>query len=204
MIAFLLILIPLATGLLSFLIREEKTAKAFAFLASLATLAVSLLGLTLMNSESNLQFSAPWMSSLGSSFALKIDGMGQVLCLLTAIAYPLTFLGTWQASPKNANRFFGLMLLAQAGMMGVFLANDALLFYFCWELALIPMYFLASQWGGEKRIAVTFKFFVYTFLGSLLMLIGILYLQSQTPDHSFGLSAFYKLKIPASEQLWLF
>ncbi len=204
MIAFLLILIPLATGLLSFLIREEKTAKAFAFLASLATLAVSLLGLTLMNSESNLQFIAPWMSSLGSSFALKIDGMGQVLCLLTAIAYPLTFLGTWQASPKNANRFFGLMLLAQAGMMGVFLANDALLFYFCWELALIPMYFLASQWGGEKRIAVTFKFFVYTFLGSLLMLIGILYLQSQTPDHSFGLSAFYKLKIPASEQLWLF
>ena len=197
MIAFLLILIPLATGLLSFLIREEKTAKAFAFLASLATLAVSLLGLTLMNSESNLQFIAPWMSSLGSSFALKIDGMGQVLCLLTAIAYPLT-------SPKNANRFFGLMLLAQAGMMGVFLANDALLFYFCWELALIPMYFLASQWGGEKRIAVTFKFFVYTFLGSLLMLIGILYLQSQTPDHSFGLSAFYKLKIPASEQLWLF
>lgn len=103
-----------------------------------------------MNSESNLQFSAPWMSSLGSSFALKIDGMGQVLCLLTAIAYPLTFLGTAEASPKNANRFFGLMLLAQAGMMGVFLANDALLFYFCWELALIPMYFLPPSGVGKS------------------------------------------------------
>ena len=204
MIAFLLILIPLATGLLTFLIREEKTAKGFAFFASLATLAVSLLGITQMNTESHLNFSAPWMSSLGSSFTLKLDGMGQVLCLLTAVAYPLTFLGTWQAAPKKAHRFFALMLLAQAGMMGVFLAADALLFYFCWELALIPMYFLASQWGGEKRIAVTFKFFVYTFLGSVLMLIGILYLQSQTTDHSFGISAFYKLQIPANDQLWLF
>lgn len=204
MIAFLLILIPLATGLLTFLIKEEKTAKGFAFFASLATLAVSLLGITQMNTESHLNFSAPWMNSLGSSFTLKIDGMGQVLCLLTAVAYPLTFLGTWQAAPKKANRFFALMLLAQAGMMGVFLAADALLFYFCWELALIPMYFLASQWGGEKRIAVTFKFFVYTFLGSVLMLIGILYLQSQTPDHSFSISSFYTLQIPANDQLWLF
>ena len=204
MIAFLLILIPLATGLLTFLIREEKTAKGLAFFASLATLAVSLLGITQMNTASHLNFSAPWMSSLGSSFTLKLDGMGQVLCLLTAVAYPLTFLGTWQAAPKKAHRFFALMLLAQAGMMGVFLAADALLFYFCWELALIPMYFLASQWGGEKRIAVTFKFFVYTFLGSVLMLIGILYLQSQTTDHSFGISAFYKLQIPANDQLWLF
>ena len=67
------------------------------------------------------------------------------------------------------------MLLSQAGLMGVFLAMDALLFYFFWELALIPVYFLCSQWGGEKRIAVTFKFFIYTFVGSLLMLIGILY-----------------------------
>ena len=204
MIAFLLILIPLATGLLTFLIREEKAAKGFAFFASLATLAVSILGLTLMKTGNNLNFSSPWMSSLGSSFTLQLDGMGQVLCLLTAIAYPLTFLGTWKATQKKANQFFALMLLAQAGMMGVFLAADALLFYFFWELALIPMYFLASQWGGEKRIAVTFKFFVYTFLGSVLMLIGILYIQSHTADHSFSLSSFYKAQLPANDQLWLF
>ncbi len=204
MIAFLLILIPLATGLLSFLIKEEKTAKAFAFLSSLATLAVSILGLTLMKTGSNLNFSAPWMSSLGSSFTLRLDGVGQVLCLLTAVAYPLVLLGTWQASYKRAQQFFGLMLLAQAGMMGVFLAADALLFYFFWELALIPMYFLSSIWGGERRIPVTFKFFVYTFAGSVLMLIGIIYLQAQTADQSFSLTSFYKLELSGKEQSWVF
>ena len=87
------------------------------------------------------------------------------------------------------------MLLSQTGLLGVFLAGDALLFYFFWELALIPVYFLASQWGGEKRIAATFKFFIYTFLGSLMMLIGIMYIYFHTPDHSFALSAFYQAHI---------
>jgi len=98
------------------------------------------------------------------------------------------------------------MLLSQAGLLGVFLAADALLFYFFWELALIPVYFLASMWGGEKRIAATFKFFIYTFLGSLMMLIGILYIYFHTKDHSFALSAFYNahLLISAEAQTWLF
>jgi NADH-quinone oxidoreductase subunit M len=90
--------------------------------------------------------------------------------------------------------------------MGVFLAMDALLFYFFWELALIPVYFLCSQWGGDKRIAVTFKFFVYTFLGSLLMLIGILYVYAQTPDHSFSIESFYETgaSLASNTQSWLF
>ena len=121
--------------------------------------------------------------------------MGQLLCLLTAISYPLVFLGSWNASYKKPNNFFALMLLAQAGLMGVFLATDALVFYFFWELALIPMYFLSSQWGGEKRIPVTFKFFIYTFVGSVLMLIGILYIQSKTVSHSFSLNAFYVVEL---------
>ncbi len=88
--------------------------------------------------------------------------------------------------------------------MGVFVAFDALLFYFFWELALIPAYFLCSQWGGERRIAVTFKFFIYTFIGSLFMLLGLIYLYSRTPDQSFALESFYKLSLSTSEQLWLF
>lgn len=76
--------------------------------------------------------------------------------------------------------FYGLMLLSQAGLMGVFLSTDALLFYFFWELALIPVYFLCSKWGGERRIQVTFKFFVYTFVGSLMMLSALIYLSLQT------------------------
>ena len=98
------------------------------------------------------------------------------------------------------------MLLSQAGLMGVFLAMDALLFYFFWELALIPIYFLCSQWGGEKRIAVTFKFFIYTFVGSLLMLIGILYVYAQSQDQSFSIESFYKTgaALAQKEQSWLF
>ena len=90
--------------------------------------------------------------------------------------------------------------------MGVFVSVDALLFYFFWELALIPVYFLSSIWGGEKRIQATFKFFIYTFAGSLLMLIGIIYLYLHTSDHSFSLSSFYNLRtaIAAKDQAWLF
>ena len=96
------------------------------------------------------------------------------------------------------------MLLTQAGLMGVFTATDALLFYFFWELALIPVYFLCSGWGHERRIPVTFKFFIYTFTASVVMLVGILYLYFQTPDRSFSMQSFYALKLAADTQSWLF
>src|SRR5690606_17057344 len=143
---------------------------------------------------------APWLGSIGSSFSVSLDGMGQILCLLTALSYSIIFTATWHTPFKKANNFFALMLLTQAGLMGVFLAMDALLFYFFWQLALIPIYFLCSQWGGERRIAVTFKFFVYTFLGSLLMLVGILYLYTKTPGHSFAIDDFYNITLPNSQQ----
>ena len=190
MIPVLLILIPLLAGIVSFFTGNEKTARTWALLASLITLLVSILGLTILKDPSNLAFQASWLGSLGSSFSVKLDGMGQILCLLTAVSYPIIFISTWHTPFKKANNFFGLMLLAQAGLMGVFLSMDALLFYFFWELALIPVYFLCSQWGGERRIAVTFKFFIYTFIGSLLMLVGILYLYSQTPGSSFAIADF--------------
>jgi NADH-quinone oxidoreductase subunit M len=165
-----------------------------------------LLGLSFLKEEKFLQHTSEWMGALGSSFSVKLDGMGQILCLLTAVSYPIIFLATWKSNYKKANNFFALMLLAQAGLMGVFVSMDALLFYFFWELALIPMYFLCSQWGGEKRIQVTFKFFIYTFVGSVLMLVGIIYLNNQTPDHSFSIESFYKLGLSLSpkSQNWLF
>ena len=206
MISVLLILIPLLTGLAAFFFKNEKAVRSWALFSSIAVLVVSLLGLTVLNDAKNLAHQSAWMSTLGSSFSVKLDGMGQMLCLLNAVAFPLIFLSTWNSSYKKANNFFALMLLSQAGMMGVFLAMDALLFYFFWELALIPVYFLCSQWGGEKRIAVTFKFFIYTFVGSLLMLIGILYVYAQTPDHSFSIESFYKTgaALQGKDQTWLF
>ena len=203
MIVLLLILIPLVGGFISFFLKGDKIARAWALIISLITLAVSIFGLT-TKAPGDLFFSASWMGSLGSNFTIRLDGMSQVLCLLTAVAYPLIFIATWKTNYKSTHNFFALMLLTQAGLMGVFTAMDALLFYFFWELALIPIYFLCSQWGGERRIQVTFKFFVYTFTGSVLMLIGLLYLYFQTPDHSFAIESFYRLSLPDSTQSWLF
>ena len=165
MIALFLFLVPLVGGLLSFVLKNDKAVRGWAFLLSLITLAIAIGGNTVTKNSASLSFSAGWLGSLGSSFSLRLDGLSQLLCLLTAVAYPIIFLSTWWSSYRKPNNFFGLMLLTQAGMIGVFLATDALLFYFFWELALVPAYFLCSGWGGERRIAVTFKFFIYTFLG---------------------------------------
>ncbi len=204
MIPVLLILIPILSGLVSFFLKNEKTVRSWALFSSIVTLSVSILGLTVLNSTAYLEHQSAWMSLLGSSFSVKLDGMGQLLCLLSAVAFPMIFLSTWKSKYKNPHQFFALMLLAQAGMMGVFLSMDALLFYFFWELALIPVYFLCSIWGGEKRIPVTFKFFIYTFLGSVLMLVALIYIQAQTGKQSFDIAEFYKVSLSISEQSWLF
>lgn len=204
MIPVLLILIPLLTGLAAFFFKNEKAVRSWALFSSIITLAISLLGLTVLKEAKYLSFQCDWMGNLGSSFSVSIDGLGKILSLLTAVAYPLILISTWHSSYKKANNFFALMLLAQAGLMGVFLSMDALLFYFFWELALIPVYFLCSQWGGEKRIQVTFKFFVYTFVGSLLMLVGLLYIYAHTKDHSFDIQAFYSATLSEKQQNGVF
>ncbi len=205
MIALFLILIPLVAGILGFFLRDSLS-RGWSLFAALLTVAVSLIGATLTKGDPQLGLSVEWVPSLNSHFSIALDGMGQILCLLTAVSFPIIFIATWKDQYKNAKNFFALMLLSQAGLMGVFLATDALVFYFFWELALIPVYFLASQWGGEKRIPATFKFFVYTFAGSLLMLAGLIYMGFHTKGQSFSLQAFYSLKntLNASDQSWLF
>lgn len=204
MIPVLLIVVPLLSGLLTFFIKNEQSSRLWSLFASLITLVISIAGLTIYKGQNYLGATYDWMPLLGSSFAVSMDGMGQLLCLLTAIAFPLVFLSTYRNSYPQANRFYALMLLSQAGLIGVFVAVDGLLFYFFWELALIPAYFLCSKWGGEKRIAVTFKFFIYTFIGSLLMLVGIIYVYTHTPDQSFALQSFYRAQLSTNEQTWLF
>jgi NADH-quinone oxidoreductase subunit M len=204
MIVLLLFLVPLIGGLLSFFIKNDKAVRLWSLLVSLVILFLSVASNTSVKSADQLSFSAPWMGSLGSSFSLKLDGLSQILTLLTAISYPVIFIATWRTQYKRSNNFFALMLLTQAGLMGVFTATDALLFYFFWELALIPVYFLCSIWGGERRIPVTFKFFIYTFTASVVMLVAILYIYFQTPDHSFSIQSFYALKLSEKTQGWLF
>ncbi len=208
MIPVLLIVIPLLSGLAGFFLRDAARARGWSLLSSLVTLAVSLWGLSLDKGSPMLHTSVAWLPDLGSRFSVGLDGLSTILSLLTAVCFPLIFIATWRDQYRGAKtwNFYALMLLSQAGLMGVFLATDALLFYFFWELALIPVYFLCSQWGGERRIAVTFKFFVYTFVGSLLMLIGLIWIYSHTPDHSFSMQSFYAMrsKIPTKDQMWLF
>lgn len=203
MIPVLLILIPLVTGLAAFFLKESGIVKKWALLSSLISLAVAVGGV-FFYSQNQLAFDTAWLPNLGSRFSLQMDGMGKMLCLLTAVSFPLVFTATYKNTYKNSANFYALMLLTQAGLTGVFVAADALLFYFFWELALVPVYFLCSFWGGEKRIAVTFKFFIYTFIGSLLMLVGILYLYFQTTDHSFALQSFYHIRLEAQPQAFVF
>jgi NADH-quinone oxidoreductase subunit M len=203
MIAVLLILIPLIGGLALFAVKNAGSARGLALFTSVGVLVISLLGLTVMKSPADLNCDLPWIQMLNSRFHVGLDGMGQLLCLLTAISFPLIFIATWKNIYKEGNRFYALMLLSQAGLMGVFLAMDALLFYFFWELALIPVYFLSSIWGGEKRIAATFKFFVYTFAGSLIMLVGIIFIYFQA-QQSFDLHNWYNLKLTPNTQNGLF
>lgn len=202
MYSLLLILIPIVAGVVTFFLKDEKAAKGFSLLTAIATLAVSLCSLC---SKTQLAYNADWIPSLNAHFSLSLDGMSKMLCLLNSISLPIIFTSIYHSNYKNSNQFYALMLLMQAGIMGVFLANDALLFYFFWELALIPAYFLCSIWGGEKRIQVTFKFFIYTFVGSLLMLLGLIYLYLQTQGiHSFAYADFLQLHLSGKQQASVF
>lgn len=206
MIPVLLILLPLLTGVIGFFVKEDNAAKGWALLSSVLTLTIAIAGIYFYPAAQQ-SFDSAWLPALGSRFTLSMDGMSKMLVLLTAVSFPLIFLATYKNSYKSSGAFYGLMLLTQAGLMGVFVANDALLFYFFWELALIPVYFLCSNWGGEKRVAVTFKFFIYTFIGSLMMLAGILYLYFQTADQSFAWQSFYNVQLQPAQQsfvFWLF
>lgn len=184
MILLLLILVPLLSGLIGFFV-GNKAAKGWAFVTSLLTLGLAVYATCGLCSATEITYSQNWIASLGARLSLSGTNMSLMLTLLTAIVFPVIYIAQWNKPVEDAAKFFGLMALSQTGLMGVFLANDLLLFYFFWELALIPVYFLCSIWGGEKRIPVTFKFFVYTFLGSLLMLAGIIYLYLQTPNRTF-------------------
>lgn len=202
MISLSLVLIPAICGLLVLLLNGQS-ARILSMLSALVTMAISLAAV-FSKDAGLLHFDANWLPDLGSRITLEADGMSKMLCLLTGIALPLIFSATWHQNEAEKKHFHGLMLLTQAGLMGVFLSMDCLLFYFFWELALIPAYFLCSLAGGEKRIRIVFKFFVYTFLGSLLLLVGILVLYFKTTDHSFAWNSFKHVTLTNNEQSFIF
>jgi len=156
---------------------------------------------------------AKWIS-IGDYFQMNynlgVDGISLWLVLLTTFIMPIAVLSTWKAVEKNTKGFMALLLLIETAMLGAFVALDLFLFYVFWELMLIPMYFLIGIWGGKKRIYSAIKFFIYTAVGSLLMLVAIIFvyyyaLKSGVPfEQGFSVSHFYQLNIPAQYQTWLF
>ncbi|MCF8406576.1 MAG: NADH-quinone oxidoreductase subunit M [Chitinophagaceae bacterium] len=198
LISFLLL--PILTAIVLLFVKKDTMASSIAIGASIATLALAVFA----SFNTVDAFDMAWLPSLNSRFTLQVDGLAKILILLTAISLPAILISTANNEYKQKNIFLSLLLFTQAGLMGVFLAGDALLFYFFWELALIPVYFLCSIWGGEKRIAITFKFFIYTFLGSLFMLIGILFLNAHTAEHSFSIQSFIQANLTNGQKITAF
>jgi NADH-quinone oxidoreductase subunit M len=157
------------------------------------------------DSQSQFGFDYPWIASLGIRFSGGIDGISILLVLLTGLLVPLIILSAFRQNYSRPSVFYALILFMQAALMGVFTARDAFLFYFFFEAALIPVYFLAAMWGGANRVSVTFKFFIYTIFGSLFMLVALVYLYYQTPvPHSATITDFYNLNLSPSAQSWVF
>ncbi len=203
MILLLLILIPLLTGLLCFAARGA--AKGVALAGSLATLVLAAYAATSARVLGAPDFDVSWIPQLGARLILHADPASTVLSLLTGLVFTVIVVSSWNKPIDRPHNFWGLMMLSAAGLMGVFLAYDALMFYFFWELALVPVYFLCSGWGGERRIPVTFKFFVYTFAGSLLMLAGIIFLSIKAGgQYSWPAITEAGTRLDGGTQSWLF
>jgi NADH-quinone oxidoreductase subunit M len=182
MLVGLLIIVPLIASLLVFF-TKGNTSRTVALGLSVVEFILSLVVLFQYKhnpDSANLALNCPWVESLGIHFAVSIDALSMLMVLLTTFLIPLIILSSFNTSYEKPNSFYGLILLMQMALVGVFTANDGFLFYVFWELALIPIYFICLLWGGENRGRITFKFFVYTLFGSLFMLVGLIYLYNHT------------------------
>jgi len=151
---------------------------------------------------------AEWIPMWGIRFTLGLDGIALMMILLTTFIMPLCVLGSWTSVKMKVNTFFALMLILTSGMLGVFMARDLFLFYVMWEVMLVPMYFIIGIWGGARRLYASIKFFIYTMLPSLLMLVAILWLgvhagSGGTPNFSYD-NLLAHTSIEPRTALWLF
>lgn len=201
----ILLFLPVVAALVVLFIKGEA-AKYAALTFAVAELVVAGVFLSKFVPDASTQFSisAPWIPKAGIYFTAGIDGISMIMVILTTLLVPLIILSTFKNQYKSAHVFYALILFMQAGLLTVFTALDGFLFYVGWEVALIPIYFICAMWGGENRIKVNIKFFIYTFAGSLFMLLGIIYLHMQDPASTYDLGHFYDLKLDAHHQSWIF
>ncbi|MEO8909352.1 MAG: NADH-quinone oxidoreductase subunit M [Gemmatimonadaceae bacterium] len=216
-----LLIIPLAGAILILLLPakaqsgggvENPVVRQVAFWLFLIEFIVSL-GLWWSYNPADMGWQASidmaWIPTWGVRFTLGIDGIALMMVLLTTFIMPLAVLGSWTSIRTKVRSYYALLLILTSGMLGVFLARDLFLFYVMWEVMLVPMYFIIGIWGGERRIYASLKFFIYTTLPSLLMLVAIIYLglhvrtASGAPDFSYD-HLLAVTSIPDRTALWLF
>jgi NADH-quinone oxidoreductase subunit M len=188
-----------------------RLAKYVALGASLVELAISVPLWWTFQPATGMQFIVAhnWIPAWGIQYMVGVDGISLFMVLLTTFLMPLSILGSWSYITKREGGFYALMLVLTTGMIGVFVALDLFLFYVMWEVMLIPMYFIIGVWGGENRLYAAIKFFIYTFLGSLLMLVAIivLYLHAGRVTGTYSFSYMHLLTqsgLLGSSAWWLF
>ena len=204
----ILILIPLIAAIAQLFV-PRKYGKRFAITASLITFVLCLVAFLQFPSSGDYQYvtNIPWIASLGINFKIGMDGISMLMVLLTTFLVPLIILSVVQSETRTPV-FYSLILFMEMALIGVFVSLDGFLFYIFWELALIPIYFICLLWGGEHRVRVTLKFFIYTLAGSLFMLVALVYLYLHTASHTFEIGELYRagrsLDAPTQGILFLF
>lgn len=203
-ILLLQIFIPLIAAIV--ILISGKSARFFAGLLSLLPLSITAYLYINFVPDASTQFlvNLEWIPQFGINFKAGVDGISMVLLMLTNLLIPIIVLSSFKQDIKNQSAFYSLIFFMQSGLLLVFTALDGFLFYVGWEAALIPIYFLCALWGGENRIKVNLKFFIYTIAGSLIMLLAIIYLHLQTPGNSYDIQEFYNLNLDKASQAWIF
>lgn len=200
----LLLLFPLVGALVLTFVKQPGSSRQLALILSLVTMGLTIPFWAGFDFGPGMQFEQQfaWIPALGIDFHVGVDGISLPLVLLTNLLIPLIVLSAFSYEHKGS--FYALIFAMQTGLLLVFTALDAFTFYVGWEIALIPIYFICAFWGGEDKIRITLKFFIYTFFGSLLMLLAIIYLHVQSPAGDFSLASFYALDLDSVTQRWVF
>lgn len=200
-----LIFLPLAGLIIIPFLRGHRAPALVALVVTLATFALSIkLFFGFDASAEGFQFveSYPLLPDFGISYKLGVDGISYWMVLLTAFLFPLVVLGSYSSIKDRAAGYYSSVLVLQTGVFGAFLALDLFLFYIFWEVMLIPMFFIIGIWGGKDRVYATVKFVLFTMIGSLLMLVAVLYLAYQAG--SFDYTELLGREYPLPAQYWMF
>jgi NADH-quinone oxidoreductase subunit M len=204
----ILVWLPIVGGIAVLLLGSNERAglgKQVALGTSILTFILSIpiySGFDVSTAEMQFVENVSWIERFNAFYALGVDGISMPLILLTTFLTPIVVIAGWQVIKVRPAQYFAAFLMLEGLMIGVFAALDALLFYVFWEAMLVPMFIIIGIWGGERRVYATVKFFLYTFLGSVFMLVALIYMYLKTGNYS--ITGFHELPLTMTEQTLIF